>query len=144
MELKYEQNEEGMYEISGVYNSGEEFRTGFVFDSVKRFTWSFRVSQTDAEGHRKFGLIHDICGSEDVDGRILHSGGIFYTSCIFDKIKPYDIDPWSGGAYLLKAYIGEEEFIICDGLPLCSVFKPDFLEIYHSNQERWYRKHGLV
>ena len=129
-ELKYEQNEEGMYEISGFYDNGEEFRTGFVFDSVKQ--WNnpslFRVSQTDAEGNRKFGLIRDVFGSPN------GKGGIFYTSCIFDKIKPY------GSGFqctILKAYIGEEEFIIRDGIFFCSVYKPDFHEIEESNVEKY-------
>ncbi len=130
-ELKYEQNEEGMYEISGFYDNGEEFRTGFVFDSVKQWpnhSSSFRVSQTDAEGNRKFGLIRDVFWCPN------GKGGIFYTSCIFDKIKPY------GSGFqcsILKAYIGEEEFIIRDNVPFCSVYKPDFHEIYESNEEKW-------
>lgn len=129
--LKYEQNEEGMYEISGFYDNGEEFRTGFVFDSVKQqpHSYTFRVSQTDAEGNRKFGLIRDVWSvEEDV------KGGIFYTSCIFDKIKPYDT---GFQRILYKAYIGEEEFIISDHIPHCNVFKPDLYEIYESNEEKW-------
>lgn len=128
MELNCKQNEEGMYEISGVYNNGEEFSTGFVFDSVKQ--WGphdvFRVSQTDAEGHRKYGLIRSDNDRDD----ILDGGGIFYTSCIFDKIKPYERNRF-------KAYIGEEEFIIHNSLLCwCDVYKPDFFEIYESNKEK--------
>lgn len=129
--LQCEKNEEGMYELSGFYDNGEEFRTGFVFDSVKQWPknpFLFRVSQTDAEGNRKFGLIRDVFWFPN------GKGGIFYTSCIFDKIKPY------GSGFqcsLLKAYIGEEEFIIRDGIAFCSVYKPDFHEIEESSIEKY-------
>lgn len=89
--LSYEQNAEGKYNIEIIHH-WQVFRTGFIFDSIKLLNkYQLRVSQTDSEGNKKWGMI-SVC-----------SGPIL--PCCFDKLKPYQ-------AKVAQAFIGEEEYRI--------------------------------
>ncbi len=93
--LSYEQNAEGKYDVEITsYKKDKQYRTGFIFDSIKLMNESLlRVSQTDSEGNKKYGLIA-------VNGWFQ-----IYHLCNFDKIKPFE-------GYSVQAYIGEEEYVI--------------------------------
>ena len=109
--LSYEQNAEGKYDVMITsYKKNKRHRTGFIFDSIKLMNeFLLRVSQTDSEGNKKYGLIA-------VNGwtQIFHP-------CNFDKIKPFE-------RYSVQAYIGEEEYVIdCHG----SVYSRDFWDMRH-------------
>ncbi|MBQ9671721.1 MAG: hypothetical protein IJV34_02565 [Prevotella sp.] len=90
--LSFEQNEEGKYDIM-ITHDKKQYRTGFVYDSIKLLNeFQLRVSQTDSEGNRKFGMIA-ITAHEIV------------LPCWFDKIKPYE-------GTVAQAFIGDEEYRI--------------------------------
>lgn len=105
----YEQNADGKYDVGIEFpREGTKYRTGFIFDSIKLMNeFLLRVSQTDANGNTKYGVI---C-----------SNGDFFIPCIFDKIKPYkDLE--------LLAYEGEDKYIIDRQF---GMFRPDFWDIRH-------------
>lgn len=92
----YEQNAEGKYDImiTPRYGEGKKYRTGFIFDSVKLMNgYILRVSQTDSEGNKKYGVI------------VINGYSKMFHPCKFDKIKPYK-------GVSVRAYIGEEEYVI--------------------------------
>ncbi len=90
--LSFEQNAEGKYDIM-ITHDKKKYRTGFIFDSIKLFNeYQLRVSQTDSEGNKKFGMIA-VCSDEIV------------LPCCFDKLKPYQ-------GTVAQAFIGEEEYRI--------------------------------
>lgn len=94
--FSYEQNAEGKYDImiTPPYEKNEKCRTGFFFDSIKLMNeYILRVSQTDSEGNKKFGLI------------VGNGWFKIYHPCKFDKIKPYK-------GVLVQAFIGDEEYLI--------------------------------
>lgn len=106
--LSFEQNEEGMFDIMIKHNNNN-YRTGFVYDSINLLNqYQLRVSQTDSNGNKKYGLIV-VCLRELV------------FPCIFDSIKPYK-------NLVVKAFIGDEEFYITHQ---GEVYNSDFWKIYH-------------
>lgn len=109
--LSYEQNAEGKYDVMITsYEKTKHHRTGFIFDSIKLMNeFLLRVSQTDSDGNKKFGLI------------AVNGWSQIYHPCNFDKIKPYK-------GFSVQAYIGEEEFIIAsDG----DVYSREFWDMEH-------------
>lgn len=90
--LYYEQNAEGMYNIM-IKHKGRSYCTGFIYDSFKLLNkYQLRVSQTDSQGRKKYGLIA-VCSDEIV------------LPCEFDIIKPYE-------SWVAQASIENEEYFI--------------------------------
>lgn len=76
--LSYEQNAEGKYDIKITsYDRKNHYRTGFIFDSIELMNpYLLRVSQTDSEGKKKFGLI------------AVHGWTQIFHPCNFSSINP--------------------------------------------------------
>ena len=90
--ISFEQNAEGKYNLM-IKHKKCSYRTGFIYDSIKLLNrYQLRVSQSDEQGNKKFGLIA-VCSDEVV------------LSCVFDKLKPYDAD-------VAQAFIGDKEYLI--------------------------------
>lgn len=86
---------------------GRNYRTGFTYEPINLLgEFALRVSQTDADGNKKYDLI-TVC-----------SDAIYFT-CIFDKIKPYKVS-------FVQAYIGEEDYYINR---FGQVYNKEFMEI---------------
>lgn len=90
--ISFEQNAEGKYNLM-IKHDKRSYRTGFIYDSIKLLNkYQLRVSQSDEQGNKKFGLIA-VCSHEVV------------LSCVFDKLKPYDKE-------VAQAFIGDKEYLI--------------------------------
>lgn len=90
--ISFEQNAEGKYNLM-IKHDKRSYRTGFIYDSIKLLNkYQLRVSQSDEQGNKKFGLIA-VCSDEVV------------LSCVFDKLKPYDEE-------VAQAFIGDKEYLI--------------------------------
>jgi hypothetical protein len=91
--ISYEQNAEGKYNLA-IKHDRRSYRTGFIYDSIKLLNeYQLRVSQSDEQGNKKYGLIA-VCGSTQV-----------VLSCMFDKLKPYEQE-------VAQAFIGNKEYLI--------------------------------
>ena len=90
--ISFEQNAEGKYDLM-IKHDKRYYMTGFIYDSIKLLNeYQLRVSQSDEQGNKKFGLIA-VCLDEVV------------LPCVFDNLKPYD-------ANVAQAFIGDKEYLI--------------------------------
>jgi len=89
--ISFEQNAEGKYDLM-IKHDKRYYMTGFIYDSIKLLNdYQLRVSQSDEQGNKKFGLIA-VCSNEVV------------LSCVFDKLKPYDAD-------VAQTFIGDKYLV---------------------------------